>query len=203
MPEKLKRVLTLKEVIIFGVGIIIGAGIYSIIGKTAEVAGFGIWISVLIAGIITLFTGLSFAEMTSLYPKTSSYFKLLSHAFGRFEGKIWGFIIEWFLVLASIFSIAAVSIAFGGYFSSFFNVQPILAALGIILFSSLVSYFGIKESVITTIMFTLIEVLGLIIIIVLGILLAKPSSEFLISFRLDYNIFYAATLIFLPLQVLN
>lgn len=195
MPEKLKRVLTFKEVLIFGIGIIIGAGIYSIIGKAAGAAGSGIWLSVLLAGIITGFTGLSFAEMTSIYPKTSGYFRIFKDTLETF-GRAWGFMVEWFLVLAAIFSVATIALAFGGYFASFFNISIVVAAISIIILTGIITFLGIKESVITTILFTFVEVTGLIIVVVLGLFFIKLEVRVLLDFNLDYNIFYAASLIF-------
>ncbi|MEM7825802.1 MAG: APC family permease, partial [Candidatus Aenigmatarchaeota archaeon] len=62
--------------------------------------------------------------------------------------------------------------------------------------SAFVSYFGVKESVSVTIIFSLAEILGLIVVIVLGILFLKPETKVLLNVRFDSNIFYAASLIF-------
>ncbi|MEM5883204.1 MAG: APC family permease [Candidatus Aenigmatarchaeota archaeon] len=196
MPESLKRALTFKDIVILGVAIIIGAGIYSIIGKAAGIAGYSVWISVIFAGIVTCFTGLSFAEMTGIYPKTYGYFKLIKTALESMGGKVWGFVVQWILVLACIFAIATISLAFGGYFSSFVSSDRVLAAVLIILFSAFVSYVGVKESVSVTIIFSIVEILGLIVVIVLGIFFLRPDVKVLIDIKFDSNIFYAASLIF-------
>lgn len=196
MPETLKRALSFKDIVILGVAIIIGAGIYSIIGKAAGIAGHSVWVSVVFAGIVTCFTGLSFAEMTGIYPKTYGYFKLIKTALESMGGKVWGFVVEWILVLACIFSIATISIAFGGYFSAFVSVDKTLAAILIIIFSAFVSYIGVKESVGITMIFSLVEILGLIAVIILGIFFLKPDVQVLLKVSFDYNVFYAASLIF-------
>jgi len=196
MPETLKRALSFKDIVILGVAIIIGAGIYSIIGKAAGIAGHSVWVSVVFAGIVTCFTGLSFAEMTGIYPKTYGYFKLIKTALESMGGKVWGFVVEWILVLACIFSIATISIAFGGYFSAFVSVDKTLAAILIIIFSAFVSYIGVKESVGITMIFSLVEILGLIAVIILGIFFLKPNIQVLLKVSFDYNVFYAASLIF-------
>ncbi|MCS7106077.1 MAG: APC family permease [Candidatus Aenigmarchaeota archaeon] len=196
MPEGLKRALTFKDIVILGVAIIIGAGIYSIIGKAVGIAGYSVWISVIFAGIVTCFTGLSFAEMTSIYPKTYGYFKLIKTALESMGGKVWGFVVQWILVLACIFAIATISLAFGGYFSSFIYVDRVLAAILVILFSAFVSYIGIKESVSLTIIFSIVEILGLIVVIVLGIFFLRPDVKVLLEMNFDYNVIYASSLIF-------
>ncbi len=196
MSETLKRALSFRDIVILGVAIIIGAGIYSIIGKAAGIAGHSVWVSVVFAGIVTCFTGLSFAEMTGIYPKTYGYFKLIKTALESMGGKLWGFVVQWILVLACIFAIATISIAFGGYFSSFISVDKTLAAIFIIIFSAFVSYIGVKESVGITIILSLAEILGLVVVIVLGVFFLKPDVQVLLKVSFDYNIFYAASLIF-------
>ena len=195
MPQ-LKRVLRLRDVLIFGIGIIIGAGIYSIIGKVAGIAGYGTWLSVILAGILSMLTGLSFAEMASIYPDTSSYYKLIRDAFKIFGGKIWGFLVQWSLLVTSIFVIATVAIAFGGYLSKFIPLNESILSLFLIVVSALLAFFGIKESVNTTLFLTFLAVFGLVFVIVLGLFLAKPSKEILLNFEFGSNIFYATSLIF-------
>ena len=60
-PVKLKRSIGLIEVIFYGVGIILGAGIYALIGVGAGIAGHTLWISFVIASFLAIFTGFSYA----------------------------------------------------------------------------------------------------------------------------------------------
>ena len=66
---KLKRVLGLFEVTLSGLGIILGAGIYTLIGEAANLAGNALWISFILAALVALITGMSYAELASLFPK--------------------------------------------------------------------------------------------------------------------------------------
>ncbi|MFU8767320.1 MAG: hypothetical protein ACNA7I_06615 [Candidatus Methanoperedens sp.] len=59
----LKRELGLFEVTLSGVGIILGAGIYALIGKAAGLAGNSVWMSFAISAVVALFTGLSYSEL--------------------------------------------------------------------------------------------------------------------------------------------
>ena len=61
-PE-LKRTLGLMQVVLYGAGLILGAGIYVIIGDVSAISGNAIWISFILAAIIASFTGLSYAEL--------------------------------------------------------------------------------------------------------------------------------------------
>jgi len=72
LPQELKRSISLFQAVMYGVGLILGAGIYVIIGDVAVVAGNAMWISFIVASIIALFTGLSYAELSSMYPKSAA-----------------------------------------------------------------------------------------------------------------------------------
>ena len=78
----LKRDLGLLEATFAGVGIILGAGIYALIGEGAALAGNGLWISFLFGAIIASITGLSYAELGALYPKEAAEYVYSKRAFG-------------------------------------------------------------------------------------------------------------------------
>ncbi|MDD1753383.1 MAG: amino acid permease [Methanotrichaceae archaeon] len=77
---KLKRVLGLFEVTLSGLGIILGAGIYTLIGEAANLAGNALWISFILAALVALITGMSYAELASLFPKDSAEFEYTAQA---------------------------------------------------------------------------------------------------------------------------
>ena len=83
MSEKveLKRELGIIEVTLSGVGIILGAGIYALIGKGAALAGNSVWLSFALASFIAVFTGLSYAELSSMFPRAIAEYEYTSNAF--------------------------------------------------------------------------------------------------------------------------
>jgi hypothetical protein len=64
----LKRELGLPEVTLSGIGIILGAGIYALIGRGADLAGNALWLSFTISAAIAVLTGLSYAELSAMFP---------------------------------------------------------------------------------------------------------------------------------------
>jgi APA family basic amino acid/polyamine antiporter len=152
-PNKLKKALGLFELSLYGIGIILGAGIYSLIGVGAGIAGNAIWISFVFAAIIAAFTGLSYAELSSIYPKEAAEYNYTKNAFQK---KNLSFIVGWLMVLASV--VAAVTVAFGfaGYFTHLFGGEITLTAAFLILFLSSINYIGIKESSTFNILSTII-----------------------------------------------
>ena len=162
---ELKRELGLLEVTLSGVGIILGAGIYALIGKAAGLAGNTVWLSFGLASLIAVFTGLSYAELSSMFPRASAEYEYTSHAFGRRLA----FIVGWLIILSGITGAATVALGFGGYFGSFFNVSPIISGIALIIALSVILFYGIKETARFAIISTLIETAGLIIIVFIGL----------------------------------
>lgn len=165
----LKKDLGLFELTLYGIGIILGAGIYAIIGEGAAISGNGLWISFIIAAIIAAFTGFSYAELSSIYPKEAAEYNYTKNAFRR---EWLGFLIGWIMILAGIISSAAVALGFGGYFIYLFSMSEsfiIPVAVGIIVIFSVLNFIGIKESAWFNIISTIIEASGLLIIIFLGL----------------------------------
>lgn len=79
----LKRTLNLWQVTFFGVGIILGAGIYAIIGECVAFSGHLLWASFLFSFIAALATAFSYAELAAMFPKAGGEFTYLSEAIGK------------------------------------------------------------------------------------------------------------------------
>ncbi|MBE0522432.1 MAG: amino acid permease, partial [Candidatus Methanoperedenaceae archaeon] len=146
----LKRELGLFEVTLSGVGIILGAGIYALIGKAAGLAGNSVWMSFAISAVVALFTGLSYSELSSMFPRAGAEHEYIKNAFG----KVTAFIIGWLIILSGIIGASTVALGFGGYFSSLFHTPAIPSAIILIVLLSFVLFLGIKESVFFAILFT-------------------------------------------------
>lgn len=158
---ELKRTLGLAECIFFGVGSILGAGIYTLIGKVAGLAGNFIWLAFLIASIAALFTAFSYAELSAAFPKSGGEYVYAKKAFGKRIGIFLGIIIS----LNGIISGATVSLGFAGYLGALTGISLLIASLGIIILVFLVNISGIRQSSIVNIIFTIIEAIGLLFVI--------------------------------------
>jgi|SRR3989344_4950702 len=167
--SRLKKELSLWQTTFAGVGIILGAGIYVLIGSAAGMAGSAVWISFLFAALVAAFTGLSYAEFSSLYSKDEGEYIYAEHSFSK---RI-GFLVIWLIFFEGVISSAAVALGFGGYFSSlfasFFSLPVFIVALALIAILSFISYYGIEQSSWLNVLFTIIETLGLLFIIFIGI----------------------------------
>ena len=162
---KLKKELGLFEVTLAGIGVILGAGIYALIGIASGIAGNALWLSFVIGAVIAMLTGLSYAELSSMFRRDSGEFDYIESAFNRKMALFIGLVI----IFAGIVTAATVALGFAGYFSALFNTPVIYVAILLTLILSLLNYYSIKDSSWFNTIATFIETIGLLIIIVLGI----------------------------------
>jgi len=155
----------LFQLTMYGVGLTLGAGIYVLIGEAAGFAGNSMWISFLLATIVAILAGLSYAELTALFPKAAAEYTFVKNAF---KNNFIAFIIGWLTAITSMITAATVALGFGGYFTQFVDIPIILSAILLIGGLSFVNFIGIKQSAWTNTIFAIITVGGLALIIFLG-----------------------------------
>lgn len=163
---ELRRELGLAEAVVYGVGLILGAGIYAILGEATGVTGGSIVVSFLLASSIAALTGLSYAELSSLYPKEEGDYLYVREAF---DNEFASYVTAIGRLLMGVISSAAVALAFSGYLSAFIDIPLVQLAVALVVVMALVNYWGIELSIKLNILFTGIEILGLLIIIWIGI----------------------------------
>lgn len=161
----LERSLSLWQVTLMGVGVILGAGIYVIIGEAVGLTGNAIWLAFLIGAIVATFSGLSYAELSSRYPKAGAEYTYIKEAFG---GRA-GWVVGWLIIFSNVIAGSTVAVGFSKYFSALFNTPILPIAVVLLVVCSIILFLGVQETANLTILFMVIESLGLIIIISIGI----------------------------------
>ncbi len=194
-PPSLRRTLTLPAVTISGVGVILGAGIYALIGEAAVTAGNALWASFIMSALIASFTGLSYMELSSLFPEASAEFEYTRISFGDLPA----FLIGVMVILSGIVGASTVALGFAGYLNDATGIPMVAAALLLIAGIMVVLLTGIKQSAAVAIIFTLIEAAGLVGIIVIGLPYLGSVDYFEAPGGLS-GIFVAAALIFFAYQ---
>ncbi|MBY0414246.1 MAG: APC family permease [Bdellovibrionales bacterium] len=162
----LLRTLRLPMLTFYGTGMILGAGIYSIIGKAAGIAGESLWQGFLLAGIAALLTALSYAELATMYPTAGGEYIYLRKAFSKnrwVAGTIGNLVI-----FAGCASAATVALAFSSYLQHFITLPSFFVASVILIIFTVINMVGINQSSLTNAIFTIIEIVGLVIFIWLG-----------------------------------
>jgi APA family basic amino acid/polyamine antiporter len=162
----LERALGLGGLTFYGLGIILGAGIYSVLGAAAGHAGSSLWLCFVISGLVALPTALSYAELATTYPRASAEFTYLRRAWPRWPGV--GLVTGLLVALSGAATCGTVAIAFAGYLRSFVDIPAMMVAWALLAAAAGLNILGVKESGWVNVAFTLLEAGGLVLFIVLG-----------------------------------
>lgn len=162
----LERSIGLFGAVAYGVGTIVGAGVYALMGPGVANAGNAVWLAFVLAAIIASFTGLCYAKLSSVYPTAGAEYDYVGEATGN---KFLAFVVGWLVILSAIISVAAVALGFGGYLQALTGVPAVMYAAVLIAAMSVINFMGIKESIVANVVLTAIEVAGVVIIIFLGV----------------------------------
>ncbi|MCW4045425.1 MAG: amino acid permease [Candidatus Bathyarchaeota archaeon] len=169
----LKRDLTLLDATSIGIGAIIGAGIFAVIGIAVGYAGPAVVISMIIAGIAASFTAFSFAELGSAIPKEGGAYQfayeLISPSVGFVIGCLWLF--------AQIVAGAAISISFASYFVAIFPILPskIVAVITALTLTGL-NLIGIKQSTTVNNILVAVKIAILCLFVAFGVFHINPQN---------------------------
>ncbi|MFF2031294.1 APC family permease [Arthrobacter sp. NPDC058192] len=110
-----KKQMTIMQAAFIGVGSMVGAGIFALLGAAGAVAGSAVWVSFLVAGAIAGLQGYSFAKLGATYPSAGGMLAYLARGFG--EGHVTG-IVSWLFYVTGAIVAAMVASSFGGYASA-------------------------------------------------------------------------------------
>ena len=190
--SQLKPTLGLFDATAISVGAIIGAGIFVVTGIAAGFASSALVVSMLIAAIISIFTALSFAELTAWQPKEGSIYEYTYQLISPFAG----FLTGWMWILSNTFAGAAVSLGFANYLTALLPILPAnwIAAIICMAFT-LLNYFGIRQSALINNLLVIAKLLILAFFIIFGLAYIKPSN-FTPFAPVQVGVFYGACYIF-------
>jgi amino acid transporter len=110
-----KQGFSVVQAAFIGVGSMVGAGIFALLGAAGAVAGSAVWVSFLVAGGIAGLQGYSFAKLGATYPSGGGMLAYLARGFG--EGHVTG-VTSWLFYVTGAIVTAMVASSFGGYASA-------------------------------------------------------------------------------------
>jgi APA family basic amino acid/polyamine antiporter len=113
--QELKKSLSWPHLVALGVGAIVGTGIYTLIGQGAGLAGPGVMLSFVIAGLVCVCAAFAYAEMATLIPASGSAYTYSYSVLGE----LLGWIVGWSLILEYTVVCSAVAVGWSGYATGF------------------------------------------------------------------------------------
>ncbi|MCG3269137.1 amino acid permease [Yoonia sp. I 8.24] len=164
-PPTLKRAIGLPLLVLYGLGITIGAGIYVLIGETATVAGVYAPAAFLVAAFVMSFSALSFAEFSGRIPLSAGEALYVDAAFG------WSWLtlaVGLSIIFAATISAAAISLGCAGYVAALVSLPEPVIVGAIVVTMGWIAACGVHQSVMFAAILTVIEILGLLVIIAAG-----------------------------------
>ncbi len=161
----LDRSLGLGLITLYGLGNILGAGIYVLIGEVIGVAGMGTPLAFLVAAVIAALTAFSYGELAARFPVSAGEAVYVQKAFGQ---RWLSVAVGTLIAFAGMVSAATLSRGFSGYFRVLMNVPDALLIVCLVTTLGFIAAWGIKSSARIAAMLTLIEAAGLVMIVVVA-----------------------------------
>ena len=179
--KALKKELGIFTLVSLGVGGMVGSGIFIFPAVMAEYAGPALILGILIAGIITLFLGLSYAELGSAFPITGGPYSLPRLALGDFGGFImgWGYFLYLFIGTAGVIDICIVYL---GYYFPGLAVGATLTPIGISIavialwIFTIINILGVKWGGLYAVVTTIGKLIPLLIFVLVGLAFFKGGN---------------------------
>lgn len=167
-PPTLLRKVGLVQLALYGLGSMLGAGIYGLIGKAAGVMGSAVWLAFFVSMVAALLTGASYAAIASRYPRAAGAAYAAHRAYGR---PMLSYVVGLAIVCSGLTSIATGSRVVAENLQVLFAIPGVpvsVLVIGFLLFVAGVVFRGISESLWVNALCTVVEALGLVFVIAVG-----------------------------------
>ena len=156
---ELRRSITLPFLVLYGMGTMVGAGFYALLGEVAGEAGLYTPIAMAFSGLLALVSAFSFAELSSRFPFSAGEARYVQEAFGR---KTLGTAVGWLVILTGVVSASTLSVATIQFLQDFVEISPYVAIPVLVLSMGFIAAWGIGESVGVVTVITVVEIGALV-----------------------------------------
>lgn len=171
--SELRPTLGLFDATAIGLGAIIGGGIFVVTGIVAGLAGPALVLSIVIAGVISLFTALSFVELTAWLPREGSIYEFAGRLLSPFAGFLGG----WMWVVSNTFAGAAVSMGFTYYLTALVPaLDPRWVAASVCAAFTVINLVGARQSALFNNVLVSAKVLILFVFVLVGAFRLNPTN---------------------------
>ncbi len=166
---RLARTIGPFQLTLYGLGSMLGSGIYGLVGKAAGIAGNAVWLSFVAALCAAMLTALSYASLGSRYPRAGGAAFVTDRAFGL---PLISFVVGLALVCSGLTSVATQSRVFAANLAELMGTNRLpleVLAIGFLLIMAGIVFRGIRESMWVNVVCTLVEATGLLIVIAVSL----------------------------------
>lgn len=188
----LKRSITGRLLFFYVLGDVLGSGIYVLIGAVAGEVGGAFWAAFAVGVTVAAFTGLAYAELATKYPQAAGASLYVNRAFGN---KPLTFLTTVLYLSATFAAAGSLAAGFSAYFAEVWSAAPaLMVMIGFILLLAFLNFIGITESVVANMVMTVVEVTGLVIVMVIGVIyVGQGKADFgtLTDFSTSDNVIFA------------
>jgi len=166
-PPTLQQTIGGWQVMFYGLGSMLGAGIYALIGRAADSLGNAVWLAFLVAMIAAMLTGLSYACVGSRYAKAGGAAYVTQHGLHK---PLLSYVVGIAVMMSGLTSMATGSQAIAEQLEKAlgFSIDIKFVAIGIVFLVGCVIYRGLRESMWLNVVCTVVEASGLLFIIAVG-----------------------------------
>lgn len=172
-PAKLRRALSTPLLTLYGLGVTVGAGIYVLVGATAQEAGAYASFSFLVAAVVVSLTALSYAELSTRYPVSAGEAAYVEAGFST----AWLTVFVGLAVAASgMISASAVAMGAASYLHGLIGLPHPALTIAVVVIMGLIAMWGIAESVAIAAIITVIEIFGLLFVVGWGMSVPEPQG---------------------------
>jgi amino acid transporter len=197
-----KKAFGLWSAVFLGIGSMVGAGIFIVIGEAGVIAGNLVTFSFAIAAVIALFCGYSLSKLAVRYPSRGGIVEYLTHGYG--EGVFSGALGVLFY-FAQLVAIAAVCKSFGTYAATYFpnsdsNLILNIFAVSILSFFVIINFIGASIVAKAENIIVVVKLLALIIFTAIALFYIQPARLTLANAPATLHVFYALGLTFFAFQ---
>ena len=166
-PTELKRAITGRLLFFYVLGDVLGSGIYVLVGAVAGAVGGAFWSAVAVGVAIATLAGLAYAELATKYPQAAGASLYVERAFGN---RAVTFLVTIAMLSAALAASGALATGFGAYFAELWEGPPLLlVSIALVLVLSTINFLGITESVLTNVVMTVIEIVGLVVVVLIAV----------------------------------
>jgi amino acid transporter len=182
--SELKRSITGRLLFFYVLGDVLGSGIYVLIGAVAGEVGGAFWIAFAVGVSVATITGLAYAELVTKYPQAAGAALYVNKAF---KLPVLTFLVTISMLSASFAAAASLSNGFARYFGSIVPSSPaLLVTVVFVVLLAFVNFIGITESVVANLVMTIIEISGLAIVLLVGIIhVSQGGADFGVLVQFD------------------